>query len=500
MNTESPSAHNEVRPPQAMREFRHDLLSLLNQVLGYSYLVEEEASDGGYESVVKDIQKIQKVGKSMERLIADQLVNAWPQDLPNVSEEVQPQKKSEDPATVVDEESTDVVADFDGRVLVVDDAEANRSMLCRQLSRLGLDAQSAASGDDAIERLKESSFDLVLLDVMMPGLSGLEVLNLMKQSEAMRHLPVLMVSALGEMDIVCKCIESGAEDFLPKPIQATLLRSRVGACIEKKRSRDREQTYLKEIERTQQRLASELKEAADYLHSVFPEEIQNPFPVHWKHVPCSELAGDAFGYHWIDEDHFAIYILDVSGHGVRAALLAASAINVIRSKMVKGIDWHDPGQVLQTMNNMFLMERQNHLFFTMWYGVYNRRTHQLKYSGAGHPSAMIVTEDGHLVELESNGLIVGVMEDQEYQTEKIEIPEASTIYLITDGCFEVIGENGPLLEVDDLLAFIKERKNRGDIIQDWYQTVKDRHPEQILDDDFTMLAASFRGRSEPFLA
>ena len=115
-------------------------------------------------------------------------------------------------------------------------------------------------------------------------------------------------------------------------------------------------------------------------------------------------------------------------------------------------------------------------------------------------AAMIVTKDGHLVELESNGLIVGVMEDQEYQTEKIEIPEASTIYLITDGCFEVIGENGPLLEVDELLAFIKERKNRGDIIQDWYQTVKDRHPEQILDDDFTMLAASFRDRSEPSLA
>ena len=77
-----------------MREFRHDLLSLLNQVLGYSYLVEEEASDGGYESVVKDIQKIQKVGKSMERLIADQLVNAWPQDLLNVSEEGSAPKKS----------------------------------------------------------------------------------------------------------------------------------------------------------------------------------------------------------------------------------------------------------------------------------------------------------------------------------------------------------------------------------------------------------------------
>jgi serine phosphatase RsbU (regulator of sigma subunit) len=116
----------------------------------------------------------------------------------------------------------------------------------------------------------------------------------------------------------------------------------------------------------------------------------------------------------------------------------------------------------------------------------------LKYAGAGHPGAIVVTDHGEVTELESSGLIVGVMEDYEYETESFIIPDASTIYLITDGCFEVIGENQPLLEVEEMFDFLTERKNQGEVIQDWYDIVKDRHLMKILDDDFTMLAARFR--------
>ena len=493
MSDNTKASDDPENDKRSMREFRHDLLSLLNQILGYSELLEEEAGDLDQQSLVEDIQRIQKIGRSMERLISDRLVAAFTSSSTTLeSQSAGPQL----PLKVNSEtggERLDVVADFSGTVLVVDDEENNRLMLSRQLERLGLSTEVACSGEDALGYLENEAFDLVLLDVMMPGLSGIEVLHVMKSNERLRHVPVLMVSALGEMDTVCHCIESGAEDFLPKPIQATLLRSRVGACLEKKRLLDRERSYIQKIESTQARLAAELKEAADYLHTVFPDPVLEPFPVKWKHAPCSELAGDAFGYHWIDEDHFAFYILDVSGHGVRAALLAASAINVIRSRLVAGIDWHDPGQVLQTLNNMFLMERQNHLFFTMWYGVYNKQTHCLKYSGAGHPGAIVITEDGELTELDSDGLIIGVMEDCEYETEEFLVPECSSIYLITDGCFEVIGEDRPLLEVEEMFDFLRERKNRGDVIEDWYQLVKDRHPKNQLDDDFTMLSASFRG-------
>ncbi len=502
MTTNAPSPNSSDDSHQSLRVFRHDLLSLLNQVLGYAELVEEEASDSGSQDVVKDAQRIQKIGREMEQLISSRLVTslATVASLTEVTDAVAVSAEQTavnhrdalNPFRADIGERLDVVADFSGSVLIVDDEEANRLMLSRQLTRLGLAATSVASGEEALERLRDSSYDLVLLDVMMSGMSGVETLHQMKQQEELRHVPVLMVSALGEMDVVCNCIESGAEDFLSKPIQATLLRSRVGACLEKKRLRDREQSYLREIERTQKRLATELQEAADYLQTVFPDPVEDPFPVQWKHEPCSELAGDAFGYHWIDDDHFAFYILDVSGHGVRAALLAASAINVIRSRMVAGIDWHDPGQVLKTLNNMFPMERQNHLFFTMWYGVYNKRTHELKYAGAGHPGAIVVTDHGEVTELESSGLIVGVMEDYEYETESFIIPDASTIYLITDGCFEVIGENQPLLEVEEMFDFLTERKNQGEVIQDWYDIVKDRHLMKILDDDFTMLAARFR--------
>ena len=90
----------------------------------------------------------------------------------------------------------------------------------------------------------------------------------------------------------------------------------------------------------------------------------------WLLVPSTELGGDSFGYHEIDEDHIAFYLLDVCGHGVGAALLSVTAINVLRSAALPRTDFRDPGAVLSSLNEAFPMERQNNMYFTIWYGVY----------------------------------------------------------------------------------------------------------------------------------
>ena len=153
----------------------------------------------------------------------------------------------------------------DGPVLlVVDDNEDNRYTLTRRLKRQGYDTVvTAEHGRHALDLLATRPFDLVLLDIMMPEMNGYEVLGKMKADSKLRDVPVVMISALDEIDSVVRCIELGAEDYLSKPFNPTLLRARVGACLEKKRLRDQEASYIEKLE-------SEKKRSDDLLHAIMP--------------------------------------------------------------------------------------------------------------------------------------------------------------------------------------------------------------------------------------
>jgi CheY-like chemotaxis protein len=134
-----------------------------------------------------------------------------------------------------------------GRMLIVDDEALNREVLLRRLQREGCEPVGARSGSEALELLRRDKFDVILLDIQMPVMNGIEVLQALKQDPQLRHLPVIMLSALTDVDRVARCIELGAEDYLPKPINAVLLRARLGACLEKKRFRDQEQSQAEEL-------------------------------------------------------------------------------------------------------------------------------------------------------------------------------------------------------------------------------------------------------------
>ncbi|MBI3159921.1 MAG: response regulator [Chloroflexi bacterium] len=153
-----------------------------------------------------------------------------------------------------------------GRILVVDDNEMNRSLLFDQLYRQGHTVEVVDNGMEAIQRLKEKDFDIVLLDVMMPVMDGIQTLEILKNDPDTRELPVIMLSAVDDMDKVVHCIELGADEYLPKPFERVLLRARIGAALEKKRLRDRERMYLEQIE-------LEKKHSEELLRVILPEEI-----------------------------------------------------------------------------------------------------------------------------------------------------------------------------------------------------------------------------------
>jgi adenylate cyclase len=156
------------------------------------------------------------------------------------------------------------------RILIVDDEPFNRDVLAQELELLDHEALAAVDGRDALEQLGREPVDLVLLDIMMPGIDGFEVLRRLKDDSRLRHIPVIMISALDDLGSVVRCVELGAEDYLPKPFDPVLLTARIGACLEKKRWRDQEQAYLEQIERQIGEIERERARADRLLHAILP--------------------------------------------------------------------------------------------------------------------------------------------------------------------------------------------------------------------------------------
>jgi phosphoserine phosphatase RsbU/P len=332
-------------------------------------------------------------------------------------------------------------ARHEGFVLIVDDMEENRELLSRRLSPLGYSVQMADSGPRALESVAAKPADVILLDILMPGLDGFEVLRRLKADPATQHVPVIMLSALDDEQGIARCIEMGAEDYLAKPFNPVFLRARVGACMEKKRLRDREKATYEKLLRSQEKLAGELAEAAAYVRSLLPAPLSGAVHTKWCFQPSAELGGDAFGYHWLDPDHLAIYLLDVSGHGVGAALLSVVVLNALRNQTLPGIHFSKPAEVLGGLNRTFPMESQNNLFFTMWYGVYCVSKRELAFASGGHPPALLlVAGPGNKqlpVPLSTQGPALGWQEEARYTTATHQVPRGARLMVFSDGVYEI---------------------------------------------------------------
>jgi sigma-B regulation protein RsbU (phosphoserine phosphatase) len=343
-----------------------------------------------------------------------------------------------------------------GRILVVDDNLFNRELLSRHLERQGHQVRAAGDGLAALELLRSEPFDVAIIDVMMPGMNGYQLLERMRSEEALRGVHAIVISALEDTQIIARCIQLGAEDYMPREFEPIILKARIESCLEKKRMKEEQELYMAALVEAQDSLSAELRGGASYVRSLLPERIALPeLSTDWVFIPSASLGGDVFGYHLLGGDELgvgsgklALYLIDVSGHGIEAALFSVTLMNMLKTQVLPGANFDEPASVLERLNASFRMEEQNNLVFTAWYGLWDQGKRELTYASAGSPPALLVLPDGSSVELSTGGMIVGVDPDTRYDSARAAVPRGSGLYIFSDGVYEFRARDGGIFGIE----------------------------------------------------
>lgn len=185
----------------------------------------------------------------------------------------------------------------------------------------------------------------------------------------------------------------------------------------------------------QRRLQTDLDSAADYISSILPDDLRGPVATSSRYLPSSQLSGDCFNFAWLDDDHLMVYLIDVSGHGVEAALVAVSLHDMLHAESLPLAVLRAPDLVLGELNQRFRMEHHNHHYATIWYGVYQRSTRALTYAGAGHPPAIVFSGAQAPEPLWAQSPPIGMFEDAVFAATTRTVSAGSRILIYSDGAF-----------------------------------------------------------------
>lgn len=391
--------------------------------------------------------------------------------------------------------------------MLVDDMVANLQLLGSALYKEGYEITLAENALAALESLDQNLPDLILLDINMPEMDGYELCGILKEKPGTKDIPVIFVTAKTEKEDLIKGFEVGGVDFITKPYDINELLVRLQTHIDLKLSREIIQRNAIELAEANQKLIElnstkdkylgiindELQSAANYVRSILPEQIDTPgLKTEWQYRPSSNLGGDSFGYHWIDEDHFAIYLLDVCGHGVKSALHSALVIGNLRVQTYQDTDFKSPVMVLNALNDEFQMNNHDDLFFTIWYGVYNRKTRILDYASAGHPPALLIGPSGKL-KLSSANQGVGMLKKFPCNGNSVRLEGVNDLYLFSDGAYEIADSKDSKWSIDSLYEYFSKVSQNLDSIGQLYDHLIGISGTESLDDDFSILKVRFEG-------
>jgi phosphoserine phosphatase RsbU/P len=383
-------------------------------------------------------------------------------------------------------------------VLLVDDqpiiAEAVRRMLA---SEPDIVFHYCPDPKRAVEMASLVRPTVILQDLVMPEIDGLTLVKMFRQHAATRETPMIVLSTKEEPKVKAEAFGLGANDYLVKLPDRIELLARIRHHSRGYNSLLERNDAYEALLASERQLAEEMSKAAKYVESLLPKPIKTgPIRTDWRFVPSTQLGGDSFGYHWLDDDHFAVYLLDVCGHGVGAALLSVSVMNVLRSQSLPNTDFRKPEQVLFALNEAFKMREHNDMFFTIWYGVYRTYDRLLTFSDGGHPPGLLFRGgiDGQVApeELEVCGTMIGVKAGLNFRSSSATVDAGSKLYLFSDGVYEITLTNGKLWPFKDFLGLMAEPPDFGSTVMDrLLHYARTLRGGDALDDDFSIVEVTF---------
>ncbi len=379
-----------------------------------------------------------------------------------------------------------------GALLVVDDNAENRDMLARRLRRRGYAVAEAENGARALELAAGTEFDVVLLDVMMPVMDGLETLRRLRGTRSVAELPVIMATAKGESDDVVQALGLGANDYVTKPINFPVALARIETQLSLRRAvqeirrlegdlaaRNRElEAANGSLSFSNRRMKRDLDAAARIQQAFLPTAAPAAGGARfaWQCRPCDELAGDTLNVVPLDDRRVGVFVVDVSGHGVPAALLSVTVSRLL-SRMPDGsplvrrgsngssaLDVVPPAEVAAELTNRFPFDPETRQYFTCVYGVLDCSAGEFRYVCAGHPGPIHVPRGGAPVRHQHAARPIGIVPAAAaaggYEDHVVALAPGDRIYLFTDGITEAENaaeEQFGVERLQEVLAATRER-------------------------------------------
>jgi len=367
------------------------------------------------------------------------------------------------------------------KILVVDDNKVNSKLLCQMLKKSGFEILTAFNGKECCKIALEQKPDLILLDIVMPYMDGYEVCRKLKENKKTLNIPIVFLSAKKDPVDKVRGLSLGAVDYITKPFDTVEVVARVNNHLKFLKLRRQIMQKNKQLEKAfselrekNEKIKLDIKAAGLVQSQLLPNNIKEigSLKIAWKFVPSSHIAGDIFNIIPLDDKHVAVYIIDVSGHGVQAAMLAVLIHNFFRL----GIDNRtikekagqeltienllEPDQVMKALNKNFPMETYE-AYFTGIYGVFNTDSFEMKIANAGHPGPLVIRKDKSMEFLNKADIPIGILPDSKYKFYTYKFKPGDSFVLYTDGIYEFSVNNGNEMNKEVMAEIINKQK--GDL-------------------------------------
>ncbi len=373
-------------------------------------------------------------------------------------------------------------------ILIVDDKPANLRLLTQVLARQGYRVRAATSGKHALESVRVSPPNLILLDIKMPEMNGFEVCENLKAGEQTQDIPVIFISALDDVQEKVRGFRVGGVDYITKPFQVEEVLARVETHLGLRRMQ-------KQLQDNNQRMARELQLAALTQANFMPRNL--PQEEDWEMsaslIPARETSGDFYDVFRLPGGLLGILVADVVDKGVSAALFMVLAWSLIRESTEQNPK--DPEQIFFQVNQRLNSMLEHSFFVTIILGILNPKTGMLKYSNAGHPPAWLCRKGGEIDTLGSTGIPLGISEDQTWIQSAVHFHSGDSLVLYTDGIIEACDQRENFYGMERLKACIQEHSSDQvtDIEQAILADVKTFLGGEPPQDDVALMIVKYNG-------